>query len=181
MKLDITSTKIQFHLTNDDFEASLSESLNLIFLGSSLIGILSCCVYLIVSEWSSNIYGLYIFLLVLSPIIWLGTSFICEGMFPFIGEFLLTVDSEQLSINRKMFIAVLRKRIPIKDITEVGQMYFDGFSPEDAPLVLFQKCFVRTNYKQIFFGACIKQENKDLIIAEINKFIFEQALGVNLN
>jgi hypothetical protein len=174
MKLDITSTKIQFHLTNNDFESSLSESFNLIFLGSSIIGMLFCCGYLIVSEWSSNIYGLNIFLLLLSPIIWLGISFICEGMFPFLGEFVITIDSEQLAINRKMFIAVIKKRIPIKDIIEVDQIYFDGFSPEDAPLVLFRKCFVKTNCKQIFFGACIKQENKDVIIAEINKFIFKQ-------
>jgi hypothetical protein len=174
MESDITSTKIQFHLTNNDFETSLSQSFNLIFLGSSLIGILLYCDYLVVSEWSSNIYGLYLFLLLLSPIIWLGVNFICEGMFPFLGEFMLTVDSEQLSINRKISIAVLRKCIPIKDIIEVDRMYFDGFSEEDAPLVLFCKLFIKTNHKKIFFGACIKQENKDVIITEINKFIFER-------
>ena len=172
---DITSTKIQFYLTNNDFEASLFQSFSLIFFGSSLIGMLLCCCYLIVSEWSSNIYGLILLLLLLSPIIWLGVNFICKGIFPFLGEFILTADSEQLSISRKISVAVYKQSIPIKDIIDVDQMYFYDFSSdEDAPPVVFRRCFIKTNYKQTFFGDCIKQENKNVIIAEINKLIFEQ-------
>jgi hypothetical protein len=127
MKSDINSTTIQFHLTSTDFEANLSRSFNFIFMGSSLIGMLLCCCYLIVSEWSSNIYGLNIFLLLLSPIIWLGVNFICEGIFPFLGEFIITADSEQLSISRKISIAVYRQSIPTKDIIDVDRMYFYDF------------------------------------------------------
>ena len=175
MKSDIDSATIQFHLTKNDFETSLSRSFNFIFIGSSLIGMLLCCCYLIVSEWSSNIYGLIFLLLLLSPIIWLGVNFISEGMFPFLGEFIITADSEQLSISRKISIAVYRQSIPIKDIINVDQMYWHDFSSdEDAPPVVFRRCFIKTNYRQTFFGDCIKQEHKNVIIAEINKLIFEQ-------
>jgi hypothetical protein len=135
---------------------------------------LLCCGYLIVSELSTNIYGLNIFLLLFSPVIWMIVNLICESIFPFVGEFLITVDSKQLSISRKISIAVYKQNVLRKDIVSVGQLYFIGSSPgEDDPPVIFKKCFIKTNNKQIFFGAYIKQENKDAIIAEINKFIFE--------
>jgi hypothetical protein len=121
MKSDITSTKIQFHLTSNDFEARLSEPFDLIFLGFSLVGMLLCCGYLIASESSYNIYGLNIFLLLFSPIIWVSLSLICEIIFPFIGEFVITVDSKQLSISRRISIAVYKKSIPKEDIIAVGQ------------------------------------------------------------
>ncbi len=174
MKSEITSEKIQFHLTRDDFEASLSHAFNVIFVGSSIIGMLLFCCYLIISEWSSTIYNLNIFLLLLSPILWIGTGIIYEGIFPFIGELIITINYENLFITRKIFILSGDKVFSIEDIVEIGQWYFGGFEEyEDGPAMIFRKCFIKTNHKQIFFGDYIKQEYKDIIIEEINKFVFK--------
>ena len=67
------------------------------------------------------------------------------------------------------------KNFLIEDIVEIGQWYFGGFEEyEDGPAMIFRKFFVKINRKQIFFGEYIKQECKDLIIEEINKFVFKE-------
>jgi hypothetical protein len=174
MDSDITSAKIYFHLTKKDFEVSLNRSFSLIFLGATIIGLLLYCGEFIVSEWSSNTYGLYILLLLISPVIWLGVNAMCEGIFPFFGEFIITVDAEQLSVIRKISIIAYSQSIKKEDITEVGQLYCRTYPEDEEMAVLFRRSCIQTNGKQTFFGDCIKQENKDMIITEINKFIFEQ-------
>ncbi len=177
MKSDITSEKIQFHLTRDDFEASLSHAFNVIFVGSSIIGMLLFCCYLIISEWLSTIYNLNIFLLLLSPILFIGAGIIYEGIFPFLGELIIKIDSENLFITRKIFILSDNKIFSIEDIVEIGQWYFGGFEEyEDGPAMIFRKCFIKTNRKQMFFGEYVKQKYKDVIIEEINKFVFKREI-----
>jgi hypothetical protein len=62
-----------------------------------------------------------------------------------------------------------------EDIVEIGQWYCgERYEYEDGPLTFIRKCFIKTNHKQIFFGDYIKQEYKDIIIEEINKFIFKE-------
>jgi hypothetical protein len=176
MKSDITNAEIKFHLTKNNFESSIFESLKLIFFGSSLIGIVFCCCYLIVSEWSSNIYGLNILLLLFFLMLWPGIGSIYEGMFPLFGELILTVNSEELCITRKILINIDKRRIPTKDILEIGQLYFnliESGEVEDPP-ILVRKCFVKTQDKQIFFCACIEQGEKDMILSKINDFVFEK-------
>jgi hypothetical protein len=148
-----------------------------IFVGSSIIGMLLFCCYLIISEWLSTIYNLNIFLLLLSPILWIGTGIIYDGFFPFLGKLIITIDSENLFITRKIFILSDNKIFSIEDIVEIGQWYFGGFEEyEDGPAMIFRKCFVKTNRKQIFFGDYIKQEYKDKIIEELNEFILQKKM-----
>ena len=173
MKSYITSEKIQFQLTRDDFQPRFSTAFNVIFIGSTVIGIPVYCCSLIIPEWLSTTYNLSIFLLLLSPVLLLGAKIICDGIFPFLGELVLTIDAEKLFLTSKIFTVSYTQHFLIKDIVEIGQLYCGGLSEyEDGPPIFSRHCFIKTNRKQTLFGDYIRPEYRDVIVEEINEFIF---------